>query len=61
MSRIPYAVAIMKRAAECSENQGSGPYKGHHSLYSALLQQSGNIECTITGARCYSSDLPQVD
>ena len=27
--------------------------------YSLFLQQSGNIKCTITGARCFSSDLLQ--
>ena len=51
-----YAVVIVKRTAECTENQRM---HGPMAACSLFLQWSGNIDCTITGARCYSSNLPQ--
>ena len=41
---------IVKRTAGYTENQSSWPRADWIS---------GNIECTITEARCYSSNLPQ--
>ena len=29
------------------------------AAYLLFLQRKGSIQCVITGARCYSSDLPQ--
>ena len=52
MSKNSYAVLTVKRTAGCIENQGSWPQAN-------WLQPSGNIECLITEARHYSSDLPQ--
>ena len=53
-----YAVVIVKRTAGCTENQCM---HGPMAACSLFLQQSGNIERTITGARLYSSNLPQAD
>ena len=50
------AVAIVIRTAVCTENQRM---HGPMAACSLFLQQSGNIERTITRARLYSSDLPQ--
>ena len=51
-----YVVAIVKRTAERTENQHMHEPMAACSLF---LQQSGNIERTITGVRLYSSNLPQ--
>ena len=53
MSYIPYAVAIVKRIAGCTENQGSWPQANRQHV---VGQWSGNIEYTITEARHYSSN-----
>ena len=47
-----YAVAIVKRTGGCTENQSTWPQvnQQHVNLFSKV---HGNIECTITGARCY--------
>ena len=51
-------VAIVKRSAGCTENQGSWPRVNQQHVY-LNLQRSGNIECATTGANCYSSNSPQ--
>ena len=55
----PYAVVIVKRTAGCRTKVVVHVPKRISAACSLFLQRSGNIECTITGARRYSSDLPQ--
>ena len=45
----------MKRTAGCTGNQGNW----HWANWQHVFYISWNIECTITEARHYSSDLPQ--
>ena len=54
-------IAIVKRTAVCTENQGSWSQADQLHVLSSFLQWSGNIESTITEARCYSSNLPQAN
>ena len=56
----PYTVAIVKRTAGRRSPQVVGHVPRRISAACNLfLQRSGNIECTVTAARRYSSDLPQ--
>ena len=50
-----YGVVTVKRIAGCTEND-SWPRANWKHVY--LGQESGNIKCTVTGARHYSSDSP---
>ena len=55
-----YALVIVKRTVGCTENQSSWPQANLHYACTLFLQQSGNIECTITGVSlCYFSDSLQ--
>ena len=54
---IHYAIAIVKRTVECKNWESR--YLAMGQLAACLfLQQNGNIECTITGARRFSPDSP---
>ena len=55
----PYAVAIVKRTAGRRTKVVGHVPRRILAACSLFLQRSGNIKCTITGARCDSSDLPQ--
>ena len=56
----PYAVVMVKRPAGHRTTKVVGHVPRRISAACCLfLQQSRNIECTITGERRYSSDLPQ--
>ena len=55
----PYTVAIVKRTAGRKTKVVGHMPRRISATCSLFLQQSGNIECIITGARHCSSDLPQ--
>ena len=55
----PYAVAIVKRTAGRRTKVVGRVPRRISAACSLFLQRSGNIDCTITGARHHSSDLPQ--
>ena len=50
-------IAIVKRTAVWTENQGSWSRADQLHVASSFLQCSENIECTITEARCNSFNL----
>ena len=55
----PYAVAIVKTAGRRTKLVVGHVSRRISAACSLFLQRSGNIECTITGTRRYSLDLPQ--
>ena len=56
----PYAVMIVKRTSGHRTKVFGHTPRIISTACNLFLRWTWNIECAITGARCYSSDLPQV-
>ena len=54
----PQAVAVKKEISHVLQVVGHVPRR-ISSIYSIFIRRGGFIKCTVTGYRCYSSDLPQ--